>query len=735
MSIIPERIRGFNFVLVNENSDTGKKPIEDKWTKRVHRFNDPKLLNWLSEGHSYGILCGNTSPIIIDKESYFLVVIDFDRKEFQDKILPLLPETFTVSSNSPKNCVHLYFASDDERTFSIVDEKCDTLADVRGEGAQVVAPGSKHKSGSIYSVIKDIPFAFIPFAEIEAILKPYDKRPKKEKKIKIPIVASINNDVASKAIAAVSMEEILKDIGINTNKNPTNCFGHSSKGGQCFSWDNERAHCFHCQSLHDGWNKFSLIREAKKLTDKETFEWFAEKAGMLEQLKKARKEYKEKEKQESHIGVNGAEIFSRIGQAESFYKIQPYYWSPEGLLYYWNKERYCYEIKDETDLLNGIRNSLNYDTIDGQKRFEILQAIKQVGREKRPMPKPKHWIQFQDTLVDIKTGERFKATSEYFLTNPIPHRLGNSENTPVINKLFREWVVKEKVQNESYIKTLEEATAYSLSEDLFLQRLIAATGSGLNGKGTWFKLIQKLVGEDNCVSVEIKKLSINNFAMSAIYKKLVAFSGEVSYNDLSNTNNIKKLTGEDLIEFEFKGKTSFTDKSITTFIIGTNSLPITPDKSIGFYRRWLIIDFPNQFEIKPDILSNISETEYENFCLKCVNVLKGLYESKKFTNEGSILERENKYEERSNPLPKFIQEETIDEPGERIKLQEFCLEFNTWLRNKQLKVVNVRQLGNMLRTEGYEIGKRKEKRKEGEDSFVDSFVAVLNLKLKNTDKT
>jgi hypothetical protein len=35
------------------------------------------------------------------------------------------------------------------------------------------------------------------------------------------------------------------------------------------------------------------------------------------------------------------------------------------------------------------------------------------------------------------------------------------------------------------------------------------------------------------------------------------------------------------MRFEFKGKGSFTEESITTCLIATNSMPTTPDKSMG----------------------------------------------------------------------------------------------------------------------------------------------------------
>jgi P4 family phage/plasmid primase-like protien len=721
--VIPKQIRGFNFVLIGGD---GKQPFEKGWQKKIHRIDDSSFVRHIEEGKNYGVQ-SNESFISINGEQKFLIVIDFDKREFQDKVIDRFPKTFTTTSGSPKNCFHLWFASDNNKAFKIKDEDKNTLSDIIGSGNQIIAPGSKHSSGSIYHVVNDLPIAFISYSEIEAILTPYDKTPKKmEKPKKTYAPKGTDTSVTEKMINSLSMSEILNELGIDTNKNPTNCFSHSSNGGKCFSWNEETAHCFHCDG---SWNKFSLIRESKNFTDKQTFDWFAEKTGLVDELKKSREEYKKEQKINKNTGDSSSEaseIFSRIGQAKAFFEKQPGYFSPEGLWLFWNYNRYCYEIKDEIDLLNSIRKALplQADTIDAKERGEILASLKQIGRERKPEIKPKGWIQFKDVLVNPKTGEKTNASPKYLLMNPIPHKLGKTEDTPEINRLFREWVVKEGIQDESYTTTLVEASSYALTDDLFMQRLFPLTGAGCNGKGTFLEFIQRLVGKENCVSVDLKKLSTNNFAMSSIYKKLLAVTGELSHDDLKNTNAIKKLTGEDLIEFEFKGKTSFTDTSITTFFLPGNSLPTTPDKSIGFYRRNLIIDFPNTFEIKNDILSCISEQEYENFCLKCVNTLRGLYETNKFTNEGNYEEREKKYEERSNPLPNFIEENCMDEPGANIKLQEFGSRFNDWLKTRRLRPLTIRQIGGILRENGYELGKRK----KGEESFV----ALINLKFKHT---
>jgi len=432
-------------------------------------------------------------------------------------------------------------------------------------------------------------------------------------------------------------------------------------------------------------------------------------------------------KKEIAIKKSGGAIFTKIGQAESFIEKQPIYYDEKGLLWVWNFDDYCYELKDEVALLNGIRKEMNMDTVNSKAKTEIITAIKQVAREQSPKEKSKGWIQFKDTLVNSRTMEKVKASPKYFLTNPIPYKLGESEDTPEIDKLFREWVVKEGVQDESYVQSLYEYVAYSLTDDLFMQRIIALTGGGSNGKGTFLKLIEELVGGNNRVSVDLKRLSRNDFATSCLYKKLVAFAGEVGYNDLANTNTLKLLVGEDSISYEFKGKNAFTDKNICTFFIATNSLPTTPDKSLGFYRRWAITDFPNTFPVKNSILSRIPKEEYENLCLKCLNILKGLYETHKFTNEGNYEEREQKYEARSNPIPGFIERYCEEVAEQKIALKEFTNRLCETLKKDNLRIMTIKEIGKALRDLGYQVGARDF---YGEDGIGSSAVAVLNLKFK-----
>jgi len=421
--------------------------------------------------------------------------------------------------------------------------------------------------------------------------------------------------------------------------------------------------------------------------------------------------------EEKHDENLASKIFTVQGQVENFYINNPFFFDKSGMFWIWNIKKFKYEISDEIDILNGI-SVLGIDTISNKTKGEILNALKQYGRMNIPEPAEFTWVQFKDTIYDYKNDTYFKASPKYFITNPIPWELGDSSETPIMTQLFKEWV------GEKYVKTLEQIIAYCCSSNQFMQRLIALVGGGSNGKGTFIKLLIQFLGQENITSSELKELSSNQFETSSIYKKLLCVMGEICHDDLKNTNQIKKLSGEDQIRFCYKGKTPFSEQSITTIISATNSLPNTPDKTTGFYRKWLIIDFPNQFKINNKILNKIPENEFNNLAKKSIIILKKLYESEKFKNEGDYEERRLKYEARSNPVIRFAEKFCKEIPNEKAELKHFSTKFNEYAHENHLRIMSVKQIGKILREEGYEIGNRTY---QSTDGTVSSKVFIINV--------
>lgn len=389
----------------------------------------------------------------------------------------------------------------------------------------------------------------------------------------------------------------------------------------------------------------------------------------------------------------------KMVMAEQFYNIQPIYYDKAGLWWIWNRDLLCWQLSDEVDITNALYNQTGYDTINSKQRGEILQALKQIGRKYKPLPFNKNWVQFKNKIVDVITGEEFDAEPNYFTLNPIPHRLSPEKfiETPVIDKIFEEWVGKDN------IKKLYQIMAYCLLSDYPIHRLFCFIGGGMNGKSCFLRLIENYIGNNNVCSTELDTLLKSRFEVTRLHKKLVCIMGETNFNELTQTSILKKLTGQDMIGFEYKNKTPFEDKNYAKILISTNNLPETTDKTIGFYRRWLIVDFPNRFSEAKEILDDIPKEEYENLGIKLVMILKDLLTDRKFDREGSIEERQKIYEDKSNPFDKFFKENIDDtDPNVSVPKWEFEQKLNEWCRENKFREIGNNTISKKMKERGVE---------------------------------
>lgn len=384
-------------------------------------------------------------------------------------------------------------------------------------------------------------------------------------------------------------------------------------------------------------------------------------------------------------------------QAKLFLENNPLFFDRSGLFWLWDKNLKYYKLIDEVDLLNAFSDKNADDIVNSRVRTEILNALKQMGRRQIPSYKDQKLIQFKNGLAHVDYPELFEPNPSYMITNPIPHNYGSSEETPIIDAIFKQWV------GEKYVETLHEILAYCILPDLPIHRLFCFVGSGRNGKSSFISLIRKFVGEQNVTTTDLDTLMNSRFEVTRLYKKLVCEMGETNLQEISKTQLIKKLTGGDLIGFEFKNKMPFEDKSYAKLIISTNTLPPSSDKSDGFYVRWVIIEFKNRFDEKIDILNTIPLIEYENLARRAMRTLQRLLKERRFTNEGNLDEKAEKYEELSNPFEKFLtQNLDLANPENYIGKGEFRNKLNSWLLEHKYRAMSDISISKKMKQHGFE---------------------------------
>jgi len=413
--------------------------------------------------------------------------------------------------------------------------------------------------------------------------------------------------------------------------------------------------------------------------------------------------------------------------AKEIFKIQPIFYDKNLLLWKWNFKYFKWEITDETDLLNIISAENDvHNTTNSKEKSEILEGLKQIGRLNKPKDLPKKCIQFKNKIINLENDEEIDVSPEYFCKNPIPFDVGKCGDTPIIDKIFEEWVGKDKV------KLLKEITAFQMLQFYPIQRLIVLLGKGCNGKSVYLSFVEKLLGKENIVGIELEDL-LQRFGTSAIYGKLSCHMGELNVTQLKHTSLLKKLSGGDTINYEFKRKNPYSEVNYTKIIMATNSLPTTTDKTIGFYRRWLILKFPNQFVEKRDVLSEIPLIEYENFCYQAIGLIKDLIKRRSFFNEEDFEEKKEIFEMESNPLKQFIKDFCVVSPNEEIPTFEFYDNFLAFLDERGYRQLTKTIVSRNMKEDGFEILSKSVQANNG-DFKTWKYYSGITLKEKYLDK-
>lgn len=698
---IPDRLKdkNINFVLIEKG---GKRPFQLGWQNKQIRYDDEDLLSHLKLDGNYGVIGGGEKNLLI---------VDFDNKEVQESLLPKLPKTYTVKTGS--KLLHLYFFSNKKDSYKIFDEDMNTLADVQGEGKQVVGANSIHPNGNKYEVINDVPIAFIDYAELKANLMFYDKKPRKQE-------IKINKDFEETEFtklckSKIKIKDVLNKIGISISKNPTECPFHYSVGGKCLGFTDEICHCFHCD---ESWNIFSLVKQYKNCGFSEALDFLADNFGLKKELKKSKEEYKIKKQKEHTQQITLLSKFSPVPFAEKLMENNRFVY--DKFKRFWRYDEKAGVWKEDAG--EYIRNQLRVTLVgDEQQRRqyidEIVNYIRDLHYNSDYDPELEiNIIPFENCLFDLETGELIDFSPEHFVTNKIPIKLDSScTECDAIDQFFAD------VVGEEYKEILYELVAYCLYRGYPYQKLFFLVGSGANGKSTFLELLRNFVGQENVSSVSPHSLVGQRFVLGSMWNKLVNISSDLSYEVLRNVNRLKEITGGDTVSVERKFKEQFPARLFAKQIFSTNQLPIVNDKTQAWYRRVYLIEFPNRFDDPDPFILNklVSPKQLSGLAWKCIKYLKALQKDNfRFKFDVDWEKLADMYEQLSNPLIKFLTEETQEDPEGYIFKFEFNKALLEWLKSRKFRVWTEREIGLQMR-QRFEEGRRS---KEVWDKSTNQFV-------------
>jgi len=175
---------------------------------------------------------------------------------------------------------------------------------------------------------------------------------------------------------------------------------------------------------------------------------------------------------------------------------------------------------------------------------------------------------------------------------------------------FREFV--RQILIPSDVLLIQEIFGWCLIKDYRFQTAVMCVGSGSNGKSTLLEVLKAFLGKGNIANIPLQHLG-GRFTTARLFGKLANIYPDLPFGGIKETGVFKMLTGGDQIEAERK----FSQEPVkfvnyAKMIFSANKIPETSDDSDAFFRRWILINFPNKFEgdeADTDLLEKITTAE------------------------------------------------------------------------------------------------------------------------------
>ena len=256
-----------------------------------------------------------------------------------------------------------------------------------------------------------------------------------------------------------------------------------------------------------------------------------------------------------------------------------------GSIYFYTDRGYSNNMK-ELELI--IYNLIPEITTNSIK--EILHYI-DIHLAINPTTPTRHYIQTLNGLVNLYTGEFREFDKNIFTTVSIPVYF----NTHADEKEMTDALMMYANYDKELFELLVEFIAYIFFDKNKFRKMFMLYGIGSNGKSKYTSIIEKFIGKENITSLSLDDLN-HRFKVAALVSSRCNIGNDIGAKLLDDSQMIKKLTGEDLINADRKNRDPIGFECSAKLVFSCNKLPRANDKSYGFYNRFIILPFTFDFD-------------------------------------------------------------------------------------------------------------------------------------------
>lgn len=351
--------------------------------------------------------------------------------------------------------------------------------------------------------------------------------------------------------------------------------------------------------------------------------------------------------------------------------------------------------------------------LNRSKRQEVLSYLDILIRE-NTSPAPPNFIAFRNGVYDILTDSFNPFSPEYVITNVIPWDWNPHAYFELTDKVLNNI----SCQDKAVRSLLEEmiGSCFYRSNALAGGKAFILTGTGSNGKSTFYDMVKCLLGVKNRSNLDMKKLN-DRFSTVMLFGKLANIGDDTSDEFIADAADFKKIVTGQTIDAEQKGQPKFNFDPYCKLLFSANSIPRIGKgrDSFAILRRLVIVPFNAKFDsTSPDFMpfigDDLKHQESMEYMIQIgLQGLKRVLETRQYTTNEAMQEELQEYEETNNPVIGFFREAENDE----VKIEDEVTNvvyrrYNEWCLSNSLQPLSNGEFSKQVKKHfGFKIVDRR----------------------------
>jgi P4 family phage/plasmid primase-like protien len=244
----------------------------------------------------------------------------------------------------------------------------------------------------------------------------------------------------------------------------------------------------------------------------------------------------------------------------------------------------------------------------------------------------------------------------------------------------------------------QEVFGLCLTPDTSFQKFVLLYGEGSNGKSVFCDLLSAFLGEQNVSHVPLEAFA-QRFALTATLGKLGNISPEVGEIDRVAEGLLKAFVAGDAMSFDRKNKDAVEARPTARLIFSTNNLPRFADRSMGVWRRLLLLPFLVQIppEEQDRHLADRLRAELPGILNWALVGLARLRQQSRFTEPAICREALKEYRDDSNPTRCFLEMHCRPAAGAELASARLYERYAEWMRGYGYRALAEAPFGKEVR--------------------------------------